>query len=196
LRKHFAGLITYLLILSTSSSEAFIVNLNQEEIQKATKFGKDNKDSLQKSLEKIYSFGRSRKFEDGGIIKTKWYKLASMAAIEEKQSYTKPLEKSYILQEESLQIDFIVFGHTLDFAREYTAFILQEDRVVEPEKKYSDRNQYCMAKKKSIAGFPSCRTMVRTYFSYKSLDATKEAIIVLKKDGKEFQFKVDFSKFK
>jgi hypothetical protein len=196
LSKHLAELITYLLILSTSSSEAFIINLNEEEIQKAVKFGKENKDSLQESLGKIYSFGRSRKFEDGGIIKTKWYKLASMAAIEEKQSHTEPLEQSYILQDESLQIDFIVFGYTLDFAQEYTAFILQEDREIEPEKKYSDRNQYCMPKKESMIGFPSCRTTVRTYFSYKSLDATKEAIIVIKKDGKEFRVEVDFSKFK
>jgi hypothetical protein len=197
MKRYLALLLALYIIPPVFSAHAFLITLDQNGIQEAIRYGQDNKDTIEEVLGKIYSFGGSLRFEDGGMIRSKWYKIARMAAISEKRGMDlSPLDQTYILEDDHLQIDFVVYGYTLDFARGYTSVILQNNDEIKPDKIHAGHAQYCSPKKKSTTGFPCCRATLRTYFNYKSLDATKKAILVLRKNGKESHFNIDFSTFK
>jgi len=184
IRKYLALLITFYIIFPVFSSHAFLISLDQNEIQEAIRFGQNNKDAIEKVLEQSYAFGGSLKFENSGIVRTKWYKIARMAAIGEKRGMDlSSLDLTNILEDDYLQIDFFLYGYALDFAQGYAVLVLQNNKEIEPDKIHAAHAQYCFPKKQSTAGFPCCRATLRTFFNYTSLNATKQAILVLKKDG-------------
>lgn len=172
---------------------ALLVDLSEEQIKSALSFHEKQKVNPEMLLAKTYTTGSTDMFADHVIVRTKWYKLAHIANIKASQGLEFPVkEQAHILDDPSLQIDIIVYGYTIDFAGNYTVMMTQGSCMIAPEKLHADHFDY---KKKSLKGFPTYRATIRAYFSYSRFDPTGKATLVLKKDGAEKKFTIDFSQF-
>lgn len=67
------------------TANALLVTLGSTERDEAIAFGIANRSAIEQKLDSTYSFGSTDEFSEGGVIHTKWYKLAIMAAQKARQ---------------------------------------------------------------------------------------------------------------
>jgi len=185
------------LILPALPADAVLINLSLKDCEEAISFGSAHRGSIEKDLDKRYVFGSAEEYADGGIIHSKWYKLALMAGYKAQRGETvTPQEQSDILADPCLQINITVHGQSLDFAKAYQVTVLQQGREIKSEKVHADHFTHQHPANKPPAGFPCCRAVLRVYFKYSAIDPAGAAIVVVKKDNKTVRFDIDFAQFR
>ncbi len=195
MKKPFVSLAVTMLFFSAFSAHAVMVDLDADQTKAAVEFSSRHKGNSVEALNKKYSVGQSGPYAEHAILRTKWYKLARMAILKSRSSQTLPAEEqSNIRDDPFLQIDVTVYGHSLTFARTYSVFIRQGEKIIQPERIHADHSQ--ASNQAGLGGFPSYRAAVRAYFKYDELDPAGKAELVLNKEGKEKVFELDLSKFK
>ncbi len=191
------ALVCCCLLLFCLPALAVVVNLSTREIEEAIAFGTAHRGSIEKELDARYAFGSKDEYAESGVVHTRWYKLAFMAAQKARQGGTlSAQEQEEIVTDPCLQVNIKVYGRSLDFARDYRVILLQGGKTVAPEKIHADSFSADAAAKKTMPGFPGCWAIVRSYFSYAAFDPAAPVILVLKKDGRESRFSIDFKSFK
>lgn len=176
---------------------AVVVNIGTKEIEEAIAFGTAHRGAIEKELDARYAFGSTDEYAEGGVVHTKWYKLAFMSAKKASQgAELSPQEQTEIFSDPCLQINIRVYGRSLDFARGYSVTLLQKEKIIKPEKQHADSFSAAAAETKSQPGFPGYWAIVRCYFRYAALDTTAPATLILKKDGRESRFPIDFKRYK
>jgi hypothetical protein len=197
MKKYLALLSVCCFFVPALPAHAVAVNLNPQEVEEAIASGNPNRSSIEKDLDGSYAFGSAEEYAEGGVVHTRWYKLAFMAA--QKASHGGTLsaqEQAEIFSDPCLQINIKVYGRSLDFARDYQVALLQGDKVIKPEKIHADSFSSDTAATKSMTGFPGYWAIMRTYFRYDTFNPAAPAILTLKKDGKESRFPIDFTRYK
>lgn len=178
-------------------AHAVVVNLSPQDTGEAIAFGDTNRGSIEKKLDARYAFGPTDEYDEGGVVHTKWYKLALMSAKKAAQGAAlSPQEKTEIVSDPCLQINIRVYGRSLDFARGYSVTLLQKEKIIKPEKQHADSFIAAAADNKSLRGFPGYYAILRSYFSYAAFDPAAPAVLILKKDGRESRFPIDFKRYK
>jgi hypothetical protein len=185
------------LILPALPADAVLINLSLKDCEEAISFGSAHRGSIEKDLDKRYVFGSAEEYADGGIIHSKWYKLALMAGYKAQRGETvTPQEQSDILSDPCLQINITVHGQNLDFAKAYQVTLLQKGKEIKPDKIHADHFTHQHPDKNPPAGFPCCRAVLRVYFKYSAIDPAGAAIVAVKKDNKTVRFDIDFARFR
>jgi hypothetical protein len=176
---------------------AVMVNLSPQDTAEAIAFGTAHRGSIEKELDARYAFGSADPYAEGGVVHTRWYKLAYMAAQKAGEgSALSAQEQEEIVSDPCLQINIKIYGRSLDFARGYSVSLLQKEKVIKPEKQHADSFSAAAAEKKSLPGFPGYRAIMRCYFKYIDIDPAAPATLILKKDGRESRFSIDFTRYK
>jgi hypothetical protein len=190
-------LVSYFFIL-TLPAHAIVVKFdNPRNIEEAISFGAANYRSIEKLLDARYAFGSTKDFGEGGVLHTKWYKLALMSAKKTEEGATlSRQEQADIFSDPCLQINIKVYGRSLDFAKDYQVTLLQGNNVIKPEKIHADSFIADASAKKSMPGFPGYWAIVRSYFRYDSFNPVSPTTLILKKDGKESRFSIYFEYYK
>ena len=178
-------------------AHAVAVNLSPQAVEEAIAFGNTNRSSIEKDLDGSYAFGSAEEYAEGGVVHTKWYKIAIMSAQKARQGGTLSApEQAEIVSDPCLQINIKVYGRSLDFARDYQVTLLQGAKVIKPEKTHADSFSSDSAATRSMPGFPGYWAIMRTYFRYDAFNSAAPAILILNKNGKESRFKIDFTRYK
>jgi hypothetical protein len=174
-----------------------VINLAENDVADAITLGKEQGAKVIKYLKQHYRFGKEGTFEEQGIIRTKWSKLAMLTGllIATGKKLTEP-DKERILENTDLQIDIYTFGDTIEFAKGYKVRLVQNDKIIDPEKVSTNHVNYLTGRKIVTSGFPKYRATVRSYFSYDGINPNKKATILLVKDKEEVVFEVNFSDYK
>jgi Tfp pilus assembly protein PilX len=197
MQKNFMLLIVCFLFLTAVPAHAVLINLSAKECEEAISFGRANSALIDKELDKRYSFGSTDEYAEGGTIHSKWYKLALMAGYKAQKSETiTTQEQSEILSDPYLQINIMVHGQSLDFAKGYTVSLLQRGREIIPDKFHADHFMHQHHVKNQPSGFPCYRAVMRAYFKYSEIDPAGAATLKVKKNGKTAQFDIDFARFR
>ena len=136
MKKGLASIIFFLLLLlNCRDAEGILVNLSEKEIEDAVREGERQGFNITKYLKKNYSFGEKNVFEEYGVIRTKWTKLAMLSGLlADKARRPSEEEKERILKNTDLQIDINTFGNKIDFAKAYRVHLVQKGKIIEPEK--------------------------------------------------------------
>jgi hypothetical protein len=191
----FAGLILCctILMLAFSPAQAITVNPTAEQIQEAVEFGSTNHTGIEKTLSALYACcGTDRDL----IIRTKWSKLALVSGIKADQGRAITLQdKESIIQDASLQIDIAVYGPSIEFAREYSAYARQNGKKVLPEQLHADHFQ-AGGKSQKAGALSAYYAIIRTYFRYDALDVTKPFTLVLVKQQGAQVYEIDTARYK
>jgi hypothetical protein len=176
---------------------ATVIILSENDVADAVTLGKEQGAKVIKYLKQHYRFGKEGTFEEQGIIRTKWSKLAMLAGllIATDKELTET-DKERILENTNLQIDIYTFGDTIEFAKEYKAHLVQNDKIIHPEKVSANHVTYLPGRRLVTSGFPKYRATVRSYFPYDGINPNKKATIVLVKDKEEVVFEVNFANYK
>lgn len=183
--------------ISTLPAQAVVISLTPEQVQSARAYGVQQKESIREKLKKKYCVGECDLFGERVIVRTKYYKLALMSAL--KAIYRKEFSQeqlSDILDDSALQIDVIVFGYKLDFARRYNVILVQGGKEIQPKTIRAYHSQNPLHGEKAWQGFPSYKATITTYFRYDQINPAGGAALVLEKDGKEKRFDIDLNKLK
>ena len=197
MKKYLALLLVCYFFIPVFPSHAVEVNLSPQAVEEAIAFGNTNRSSIEKDLDGSYAFGSTEEYAEGGVVHTKWYKLAIMSAQKARQGGTLSApEQAEIVSDPCLQINIKVYGRSLDFARDYQVTLLQSAKVIKPEKTHADSFSSDSAATRSMAGFPGYWAIMRTYFRYDAFNPAAPAILILNKNGKESRFKIDFTRYK
>ena len=197
MKKYLTLLLVCYFFIPVFPSHAVEVNLSPQAVGEAIAFGNTNRSSIEKDLDDSYAFGSAEEYTEGGVVHTKWYKLAFMAAQKARQGGTLSApEQAEIVSDPCLQINIKLYGRSLDFARDYQVTLLQGAKAIKPEKTHADSFSSDSAATRSMPGFPGYWAIMRTYFRYDAFDPAAPAILILKKDGKESRFKIDFTRYK
>ena len=177
--------------------QAVLVTLHAPDIEEAKKFGAENKKKIEEALEKLYGLGRQELLGHEVVVRTKWCKLALLASVKalEHAAITEQ-ELKLILEDPLLQIDIRVCGNNLDFARDYSVLLRQNDKVIMPEKIHANHFQAAPRARTAPSGFPAYTATIRAYFTYEQLDPTAMSTLVVKKDSEEKPYALDLSAFK
>jgi len=178
-------------------AHAVVVNLSPQDTEEALAFGNMHRGSIEKTLDSRYAFGSTEEYTEGGVVHTKWYKLALMAAKKAEQGTAlSPQEQTDIFSDPCLQINIRMYGSSIDFARGYSMTLLQSGKIIKPEKSHADCFTTSAANKKMLPGFPGYWAIVRSYFKYTAFDPAAPATLILKKDGRESRFPIDFTRYR
>ena len=197
MKKHLALLLVCYFFVPVLPAHAVSVNLSPQAVEEAVAFGTAHRSAIEKDLDGSYAFGSAEEYAEGGVVHTKWYKLAFMAAQKARQGgILSAPEQAEIVSDPCLQINIKVYGRSLDFARDYQVTLLQGAKVIKPEKIHADSFSSDTAATRSMPGFPGYWAIMRTYFRYDAFNPAAPAILTLKKDGKESRFKIDFTRYK
>jgi hypothetical protein len=197
MKKHFTLLLVCYFFVPVLPAHAVAVNLSPQAVEEAIAFGNTNRSSIEKDLDGSYAFGSAEEYAEGGVVHTKWYKLALMSAQKARQGGTLSApEQAEIVSDPCLQINIKVYGRSLDFARDYQVTLLQGTKVIKPEKIHADSFSSESAATRSMPGFPGYWAIIRTYFRYDAFNPAAPAILILNKNGKESRFKIDFNRYK
>ena len=197
MKKHFTLLLVCYFFVPVLPAHAVAVNLSPQAVEEAIAFGNTNRSSIEKDLDGSYAFGSAEEYEEGGVVHTKWYKLALMSAQKARQGGTLSApEQAEIVSDPCLQINIKVYGRSLDFARDYQVTLLQGTKAIKPEKIHADSFSSDSAATRSMPGFPGYWAIMRTYFRYDAFNPAAPAILILNKNGKESRFKIDFNRYK
>jgi hypothetical protein len=174
-----------------------VINLAENDVADAITLGKEQGAKVIKYLKQHYRFGKEGTFEEQGIIRTKWSKLAMLTGllIATGKKLTEP-DKERILENTDLQIDIYTFGDTIEFAEGYKAHLVQNDIIIDPEKVSANHATYLPGKRIVSSGFHKYRATVRSYFPYEGINPNEKAKIVLVKDKGEVVFEVNFADYK
>ena len=185
------------MLMPVFSAGAFMAALRDKDCEEAIAFGREHRDTIEDTLDRQYLFGNSSPFAEGGTIHTKWYKLALMAALASRTGEAlTAAQRSAIMDDPYLQINVTVYGKNLDFAKGYTAVMVQKGSEIKPDKIHADHFMNSHSAKQSQAGFPACWAIIRAYFRYATLDPGAAAVLIIRKDGNESRFEIDFSRYK
>jgi len=112
-----------------------LVNLTEKDAGDAIKLGEEQGSNVTEYLERHYRFGEEDVFEENGMIRTKWSKLMMLSGLlAEKGRKLTEQEKERIIKSTDLQIDIRTFGNKIDFANEYKIHLVQQGKIIEPEK--------------------------------------------------------------
>jgi hypothetical protein len=197
MKKHLTLLLVCYFFIPVIPAHAVEVNLSPQAVEEAIAFGNTNRSSIEKDLDGSYAFGSAEEYAEGGVVHTKWYKLALMSAQKARQGGTLSApEQAEIVSDPCLQINIKVYGRSLDFARDYQVTLLQGAKVIKPEKIHADSFTSDTAATRSMPGFPGYWAIIRTYFRYDAFNPAAPAILILNKNGKESRFKIDFNRYK
>ena len=176
---------------------AILVNLTEEDVEDAIKLGEKQGSNATNYLKRHYRFGEEDVFGEHGTIRTKWGKLMMLSGLlAEKDRKPTEQEKERIMKNTALQIDICTFGNRIDFANAYKVYLVQKDKIIEPERISSDHAAYLPEKKVVTSGFPKYRATVRSYFSYGKISPNEKAEIVLVKNKKKVLFEINFMDYK
>ena len=197
MNKHLTLFLVWYFFVPLLPAHALMVNLSPQDGAKAIAFGSEHRGSIAKDLDARYAFGSADQFVEGGVVHTKWYKLAFLSAQKAQQGGSlSAQEQAEIVSDPCLQVNIKVYGRSLNFARDYQVTLLQDGTVIKPEKMHADSFISDPAAKKSMAGFPGYWAIIRTYFRYDAFKPAAPAILALKKDGRESYFQIDFTRYK
>jgi hypothetical protein len=166
-------------------------------VRDAIKLGEEQGSNATNYLKRHYRFGEEDVFGENGIIRTKWVKLMMLSGLlAEKGRKLTEQEKERIMKSTDLQIDIHTFGNKIDFANAYKVYLVQKDKIIEPERISSDHAAYLPEKKIVTSGFPKYCATVRSYFSYCKISPNEKAEIVLVKNKKKVLFEINFIDYK
>jgi len=183
--------------ITAHASHALVVTLNEEMVSSAKAYGIEHSKSIPAVLHDLYGVDKNDVFTEWLLVRSKWYKLAALAARKHRHAeHISSEDQAQIVNDDALQIDVIAYGRKLDFARDYRVEIVQAGRVIEPVKIHADHFQNAQTDKNSMRGFPCCTATIRSYFEYASIDPAQKADVILKKNGRQKTFTLDFSGFK
>jgi len=197
MKKRLFLLAACFLFVPVCTAQAVLVTISARDNDEAIAFGIANRSAIEQKLDARYAFGATDEYGEGGVIHTKWYKLALMAAQKARQGGTlSAQEQADIVSDPCLQINIKVYGRSLDFAKEYQVALLQGGKVIKPDKIHADSFISDTAARNSMAGFPGYWAIVRSYFRYDAFDPVAQTILFLKKDGKESRFPIDLTRYK
>ena len=194
--KRIYALAIVLLILNLPlQAGAVCSDLSENDIREAREFAALHKQNTGIVLNNLYSIGGNQLFSERIIVRTKWHKLVLLYKVKAPGSALSDAEKELILEDPNIQIDIILFGHSLGFAKEYKAHISQSALRLEPEKLHADHFQV-INNMGTHSGFPDYRATLRTYFDLKRIDTSKPFSLILIRDGREESFPIDLRNFK
>jgi hypothetical protein len=177
--------------------QAVLVNLDTLNVEEAKRFGAANKKKIDRVLEKLYGLGSEGPLGREVVVRTKWCKLALLAAAKAREGADiTAQELQLILEDPLLQIDLRVSGNSLDFARDFTVLLRQRDREIMPGKLHADHFQAASRTGRTPPGFPAYAATIRAYFNYAQLDPAAAGVLVLKKNAAEKMFTIDLGAFK
>jgi len=178
-------------------THAVIIDLTEEQILEAKQFTASHKKNTGIVLNNNYCVGENKLFSERLIIRSKWHKLALIYTAKAKKNQDLSAdEKDTILQDKNLQIDIILFGHSINFARDYKALISQNNKSILPEHIHADHFQIAQHKPNVLSGFPSYRASLRTYFNYADIDISKPLKLTIAKNSHKKTFEIDLRDFK
>lgn len=178
-------------------TQAVLFNLTPDQIQTAEEFAAEHKEKTGLVLNNQYSIGKNEIFSERVIIRSKWHKFAQMIAMKnQKNEKMTEKERADILNDPFLQIDIILFGHSLDFAKDYRVKLSQPEKEISPEKIHADHFEIAAHKGGHYSGFPAYRATIRTYFSYSRLCADCRLDLIIAKDGHKHKIQLDMSNYK
>ena len=183
-----------LVLFPFCSSYAVTDNLTHQQVQEALEFGRASQHDIEKTLASIYGCGPAA---PEVVVRTKWSKLAMLAGIKLQQGRdVSPQEQNEILQDTTLQIDSTVYGPSIEFARGYTVYIMQEGKKILPDMLHADHFQASEKVKTAQQGFSGYYATIRAYFSYKGLFLQKPFSLILVKPQGLQTYEIDPRKYK
>jgi len=175
------------------------INLTEEDIKEAIEWGRKNKDS--DIILHSYSFGDHlyMEWEDGGIIQTKTFALASLSVALARQGKSpSKAEIDEIINSDTLAIEFTARGEKTDFIKGSKAYLKQGEKTIRPVKTEIDKEIKCVPNV-SILG----EEIVTIYegclvasFLYSEIDLKSKTTIALVKKYGSYEFVEDFSWYK
>jgi hypothetical protein len=179
------------------SADALLITLNDQQKAEALKQGSEQGFNVIKYVNQRYKFGEGDVFDESGILRTKWSKLMIISGLKAVKNL-EPTEKEQllILSDTSLQIDLHAYGDRMDFANDYTVYLMQNEKQIEPDKISADDVAYSPSKSGIATGFPKYRATIRAYFDYDKINPGGNTKVVLVKDNKKVTFKVNFADYK
>jgi hypothetical protein len=195
MKKIFALAIVLLILNLPLQAGAVCSDLSENDIREAREFAALHKQNTGIVLNNTYSIGGNQLFSERIIVRTKWHKLVLLYMVKAPGSALSDAEKELILGDPNIQIDIILFGHSLGFAKKCKAFISQGALRLEPEKLHADHFQ--VTNNMGLhTGFPDYRATLRTYFDLKRIDTSKPFSLILIRDGREESFPIDLKNFR
>jgi hypothetical protein len=169
-------------------------NLTRSQVQEAREFGRANQRDIEKTLMSLYGCAPAA---PEVIVRTKWCKLALLAGIKAQQGNAVSMqEQEAILQDSTLQIDITVYGSSIEFARSFTVYAMQEGKKIPPEMIHADHFQASPHSQNGGQGFSSYYATIRAYFKYDILAVQKPFSIVVKKPQGGDTYEINPQKFK
>ncbi len=197
LKKLFYLLIPATLFSCSAPAQAVVVTLSDEMIAEAEGFGQAHPGEAGVLLNRRYSTGKADLFEERVIVRTKWHKLALASAYRaRKDAACDDQERKELLNDPALQIDVILFGNRIDFAKDFTVALEQNGRIIKPLKQHADHFQVQRRKREFLSGFPSCRATLRAYFVYGSFAPDQPASMHIQNLHSTHQVILDLKKFR
>jgi len=196
-KRSFFSIFLILLLILPNTARAIIVNLSDNQTKDAENFGILHKERTGVLLNNQYSVGKADIFSERAIVRSKWHKLSIIASI--KAQHNEPFtekERTDILNDTYLQIDIIMFGHSITFAEDYRVKMICHKKEIIPEKVHADHFQIATHKKNRFAGFPAYRATIRTYFSYDLVDPACSLTLIINKNGHQKKIRVNLENYK
>jgi hypothetical protein len=177
-------------------SPAAVIDLSEKDFQDARDFVALHKQNTGIVLNNNYSIGENKLFAERIIVRTKWHKLVLLQMVKGPGEAPTPEEIKTITADKNLEIDFILYGHSLCFAEDYKAAIMQDGKRFDPEKIHADHFEIAQRKQTLHPGFPEYRATLRTYFNLTPIDIEKPFTLLLMDNGLEKPFTIDLRNFR
>jgi len=177
-------------------SPAAVIDLTEQDFQDARNFVALHKQNAGIVLNNTYLIGSNKLFTEHAIIRTKWHKLVLLYMAKYPDTKLTDIEKEVLTRDDNLQIDIILFGHSLGFAQDYKAHISQGDIRSKPQKIHADHFQSAQHKKNIYSGFPRYTATLRTYFDLTGIDTTQPFTLTVTTDECTKPFTIDLRNFK
>lgn len=175
---------------------AVLTELDEANVAEAISFGRTHSESISDQLQKSHCVGPCTFYSSHVIVRTRWYKLARQSALKTSQAMELlPADIRQILNDPCLQIDTIVYGQSLSFAREYRIEIEQNGKTILPVKTHADHSAV-RQHGRNVSGFPNYQATVRSYFSYTAFDPHQNAVLKIIKDGSSSSFTLKLAEIK
>jgi hypothetical protein len=177
-------------------SFAAVFELSEKDFRDARDFVALHKQDTGIALNNKYSIGENKLFTERIIIRTKWHKLVLLYMVKRPGEAPTREEIQAIAADKNLEIDVILFGHSLCFAKDYKAAIMQDGKRLAPGKIHADHFEIAQHKQKLHPGFPAYTATLRTYFNLESIDSAKPFTLVLINNDLETSFTIDLRNFR
>jgi len=197
MKKIFFAAIQAFFLLFPIIAQGVLIDLSEEQVREAKQFSADHKKDTGIVLNNMYAVGKNKLFTERVIIRTKWHKTAIIAAlkVQNNEPFTEK-ECADILNDTFLQLDIILFGHSIDFANDYQVTLIQNNKTLKPEKVHADHFQLARHRKNIFSGFPAYRATICSYFDYTQIDPLGSIKLIIQKNGAKKEFVIDLALFK